>query len=242
LGDIREAGWRAVEFFQHPLDLLGTPAFLSSLLADADLLPATLFGSIEPVMDRSQLTILRNQIRFAAELGASDFGMVGGNRLRWRPPSSSEYRELAKHCEELACLGQELGVTVSYHPHAGCTVETSAEIDRLMEDTSQLRLCLDASHIALVGEDPLTVIDRYWDRTGYIHLKDWARGKFAEMGRGTLGIDFSEILNELVRREYRGWVVIEQSQSDISPLESSRVNATFLRSLGFSTESTEVRQ
>jgi inosose dehydratase len=193
-------------------------------------------------MDRAQRTTLQNQIRFAAELGASDFGVVGGNRVRWRPPSSREYRELAKNCEELACLGRELGVTVSYHPHAGCTVETSAEINELLAHTSQLCLCLDASHIALVGEDPLTVIERYWDRIGYIHLKDWARGKFAEMGRGTLGIDFRAILNDLVNREYRGWVVIEQSQSDISPLESSRVNATFLSRLGFSTESTEVQQ
>ena len=241
LADIHRAGWRAVEFFQHSLDHLGTPKVLGEQLEEAGLLPATLFAGVEPGMDRTQRNVLRNHVRFAAELGADAFGLVGGNRLRFRPPSPEEYAALADLCEDLAELGNELGVTVSYHPHAGCTVETSGEIDQLMAATSRLRLCLDASHIALVGEDPLAVIARYWDRVGYIHLKDWARGKFAEMGRGTLGIDFGAILEDLVRRDYRGWVVVEQSQSDDSPFESANINARFLESLGYCPGNTEVR-
>lgn len=230
LTDIREAGWNAVELFGHSLDLLGTPGRLSE---DLDgLTVATLFAGVEIPDSPLQRTRLRNQVRFASEAGAEAFGLVGGGRLRWRPPGTGEYLELANLCEDLALYGESLGVAVSYHPHVACTIETSGEISILMRHTTQLKLCLDASHIALVGEDPLGVIDTWWDRLGYIHLKDWGRGKFAELGRGTIDIDFAKILNELVRRRFAGWVVLEQSQSDVSPLESARINAAFLRELG----------
>jgi len=231
LADIREAGWEAVELFGHSLDLLGTPGSLGEKLDG--LTVATLFAGIEIPDSPIQRTRLRNQVRFASEIGSGAFGLVGGGRLRWRPPSSAEYREVASLGEDLALYGDALGITVSYHPHVACTIETSDEITILMSQTRQLKLCLDASHIALVGEDPLTVIETWWDRLGYIHLKDWGRGKFAELGRGSIAIDFPAILDELVRRRYAGWVVLEQSQSDVSPLESARINAAYLRALGY---------
>ena len=48
-----------------------------------------------------------------------------------------------------------------------------------------------------------TVIEHYWDRLGYIHLKDWGHGKFRELGQGTIGIDFAAILADLVERNVR---------------------------------------
>jgi len=231
LADIHEAGWNGIEFFGHTLDLLGTPASLNAQLGD--LTPATLFGSIAlPVSDLHR-AIHKNHIRFASEIGAEAYGLVGSGRLRYRPPAAHEYAELAALCEEMAVYGKSVGVTVSYHPHALCTIETSDEIELLMAQTSELKLCLDASHIALVGEDPLGVIEHWWDRLGYIHLKDWGNGKFAELGRGTLDIDFAAILQMLSDRAFPGWVVLEQSQSEVSPLESARINAGYLRGLGY---------
>ena len=231
-GEIREAGWDAVELFFHSLDWLGPmPRLLSAL---GDLQVATLFGAVSLPTDRVQLTKLKNQIDYADELGAEAFGLVGGNRLRWRPPSDAEYSDLARFCEDLAEYGAYRGVTVAYHPHVACTIETEEEIDRLMAETTVLTLCLDASHIALVDEDPIAHLRKYRSRTGYIHLKDWARGKFVEMGQGTLGIDFAAILRELEEQEFGGWVVVEQSRSDVSPFDSARTNAEYLKRLGYS--------
>ena len=108
-----------------------------------------------------------------------------------------------------------------------------AEIDRLLDQTSALQLCLDASHIALVGEDPIAHLRKYRARTSYIHLKDWARGTFVELGQGTINIDFPAILCELEDQGFAGWVVIEQSRSDISPLHSAQVNAEYVKGLGY---------
>lgn len=231
LSEIRSTGWGAVELFGHTLDWLGTP---SQILKDlGDLKAATFFSGIDLPVTEAQRTTLRNRIAYAAEIGASDFGLVGGGRLRFRPPSEAEYQELARFCEELAVFGEQRGVTVAYHPHVACTIETSEEIRKLVNSTERLQLCLDASHIALVGEDPIEEIARYWDRTSYIHLKDWARGKFVELGRGTIDIDFERILAFLQERRFPGWVVLEQSQSDVSPLESARINAQYLHGLGY---------
>jgi sugar phosphate isomerase/epimerase len=57
-----------------------------------------------------------------------------------------------------------------------------------------------------------------------------------EIGQGTIGLDFGAILAELVAQKFPGWVVVEQSSSPISPLESAKVNAAHIKSLGYKLE------
>ncbi len=179
--EIREAGWRAVELFWHDLGWMGPPERMRDLLAGAGLTAATSFGLVRVPVDAAQLVRLRNEVAHAAALGATHYGVNGGDRLRWRPPDEAEEVGLARLLEELAEFGEAVGVQVAYHPHVACTVETEAEIERLLARTRRLRLCLDVSHIALVGEEPLAHLTAYRERTGYVHLKDWARGRFVEM-------------------------------------------------------------
>jgi inosose dehydratase len=229
--EIQQAGWKAAELFGHTLDWLGTPSHLKTTLNG--LIPATLFASVDLPSSERQRTVHKRRIEYAAEIGAENYGLVGGGRMRTRPPSAAEIHDLADLCEDLAKYSASLGVVVAYHPHTGCTVETEGEIDALMNDTQALTLCLDASHIALVGEDPVSHLRKYRARTGYIHLKDWTKGAFTEMGRGTIGIDFPAILLELEQQQFKHWVVIEQSRSDVSPFRSAQINADYLRSIGY---------
>lgn len=232
--EIRGAGWSAVEIFAQPLNWLGTPDRLQEQLDRADLRVATFFGaSLELPTDALQRTINKRRIDYAAALGATAYGILGGSRLRTRAPIADEYADLARCCEELAVYGADQGVVVSYHPHTGCTIETQEEIERLLDGSPNIKLCLDPSHIALVGEDPVSHLRRYRERTGYVHLKDWGQGAFAELGRGTLGIDFPAILRELEEQRFGGWVIVEQSRSDISPLQSAKNNAEYLRTRGY---------
>lgn len=233
-GEIRAAGWQALELFDHSLDWLGTPQHLTQALGG--LRAATFFGGVEVPVSAEALTIHQRRMDYAALFGAEMYGLVGGGRLRTRPPSSDEYKNLAQACEALAVYGEAIGVGLAYHPHVGCTIETEAEIDILLNETQKTLLCLDASHIGLVGEDPIAHLRKYGQRTGYIHLKDWAAGKFVEMGQGTIGLDFDAILRELATQRFAGWVVVEQSRSDVSPAQSAQMNADFLRGLHYSLE------
>lgn len=225
-GEIKAAGWQAVELFDHSLDWLGTPDHLTGLLGGLQV--ATSFGGVEVPVSAESLNIHKRRIDYAALFGAEMYGLVGGGRLRTRPPTKDEYKNLASACEELAKYGADKGVGLAYHPHVGCTIETEAEIDILLNQTRKTLLCLDASHIGLVGEDPIAHLRKYKSRTGYIHLKDWAAGKFVEMGQGTINLDFKAILEELQSQKFGGWIVIEQSRSDVSPAESARINAKYL--------------
>jgi inosose dehydratase len=229
--DIRRAGWRAVELFGHSLDWLGTPEHVRGLLGNLQV--ATSFGSVDLPSSERQITIHKRRIDFAAAVGAQAYGLVGAGRPRARPPTGAEIKELAHMCEQLAVYADDHGMVVAYHPHTRCTVENEAEIDALMNETKALTLCLDVSHIALVGEDPIAHLRKYCERLGYVHLKDWARGEFIEIGRGTLGIDFPACLKLLETLGFKGWCVVEHSVSKTSPLDSAMVNAAYLKSLGY---------
>jgi inosose dehydratase len=229
--EIRQTGWGAVELFGHSLEWLGTPRRLAGLFEG--LKPATLFGSVDlPSSDR-QRTIHKNRIDFCAEIGATAYGLVGAGRPRSRPPNDAEMRDLADLCDDLAAHGAALGVAVAYHPHTRCTVQYEHEIDQLMALTKHLTLCLDVSHIAVVGEDPLAHIRKYRGRIGYLHLKDWGQGDFVELGRGIINIDFAACLRELEAQQFGGWVVIEQSTSEVSARHSAELNAAYLKGLGY---------
>ncbi|MFN8678147.1 MAG: sugar phosphate isomerase/epimerase [Thermomicrobiales bacterium] len=229
--EIRECGWNAIELFWHDLGWLGPPDRLRATLGGLQV--ATLFGKAELPLDAGQATRMKNEIAYAAAVGATHYGLIGGTRLRYRPPSAEEEASLAAFCEDLARYGEAVGVQVAYHSHVGCTVETEAEIDRLLNATQALTLCLDVSHIALVDEDPLAHWAKYGARTSYVHLKDWARGKFVDIGDGTLNIDFAGFLAALDAAAFPGWVVVEQSRSDVSPRHSAEVNAAAIRRLGY---------
>ena len=229
--EIRQTGWRAVELFAHSLEWLGTPQRCKALLGD--LQAATLFGSVDlPANDR-QRTIHKNRIEYCAAIGATAYGLVGAGRPRARPPTPEEIRDLAGLCDDLAAHGKAHGVSVAYHPHTRCTVQYESEIDQLMALTENLTLCLDVSHIAIVGEDPLGHLHKYRQRLGYVHLKDWGQGDFTELGRGTIGIDFAGCLRELEQQHFAGWVVVEQSLSEESAQHSAQVNADYLKGLRY---------
>src|SRR5262245_49353297 len=124
--EIRAAGWQAVELFDHSLDWLGTPDHLSGGLNG--LTVSTSFAGIEVPTSAEQIVSHIRRMDYGALFGAEMYGLVGGGRLRMRPPSSDDYKNLAAACEELANYGADKGVGLAYHPHVGCTIETEAEI------------------------------------------------------------------------------------------------------------------
>ena len=221
--EIRAAGWQAVELFDHSLDWLGTPDHLRRLLAGCKR-PRSLAGSkcrSAPNADHPHAphgirgTVRRGNVRAGGRRPASGCG-------RPRSTSTRTWRAAARRWPRTA-RGSASAWPIIRTP--ACTIETEAEIDILLNETQRTLLCLDASHIGLVGEDPVAHLRKYRGRTGYVHLKDWADGKFVEMGQGKLGLDFAAILAELEAQRFPGWVVVEQSRSDGSPAASAKTNA-----------------
>lgn len=229
---IAAAGWDAVELFDIPLDQLGPGERLRGIADMNGLRVASMFGVFDDLDSPRGIESHKKRIDYAAALGVDLYGVVGPTRLRERPPTSSELRRLADYSEGLATYGRDRGVRVAYHPHVACWVERHPQIEQLMAMTSDLGLCLDTSHVGLVGEDTVSHLRQYRDRVAYVHLKDWGNGNYVELGSGTLGIEFASVLEAMDALGQR-LAVVEQSWAPVSAADSAKRNADHIRRLGY---------
>jgi inosose dehydratase len=130
---------------------------------------------------------------------------------------------------------RDRGYEPTFHPETGTYVEATWEINKVLE-ISDVGLCLETGHIFVCGGDPLEVLRSSPERINHVHLKDavrsrmdkviadneptpaiWTREVFCALGEGDVDID--GVLNELVRIDFEGWMVIEQ---DIFPQTAER--------------------
>ncbi len=154
--------------------------------------------------------------------------------------SDAEWKSLCSGLNRLGERAAEKGMKLTYHHHMGTGVQTSAEIDRLMEgtDPEKLGLLYDTGHLVFSGEDHLAVLRKWIGRIKHVHLKDvrldvLARvkakklsflgavkaGAFTVPGDG--GVDFVPVFEEVKKSPYTGWWVVEAEQdpAKANPLE-----------------------
>jgi len=234
LGAIKEAGWEGAEFTGVSLEWLGTPKYLKSVFDRYELPLACIFGSLKLEDDKVHIEKMRRRIEFAAEMGCEIYCLLGAPRVHQRVPTDDEFKRLADQAELFIEHAEPFGLKVAYHAHPLCTVESEEEQDKLLSYTDRLQVCVDASVAALMGEDACAQLRKYRDRLGYVHMKDWARGKFCEMGKGTVGLDFAAFRETLEEIGYDGWVMGELSTyADTNATESCYVNRKYLASVGY---------
>lgn len=139
----------------------------------------------------------------------------------------------AERLERFARYTLSHGVRVAYHHHMGAYVETPADVDELMQRTTDaVGLLLDTGHITFAGGDPLALLDRYAARVCHVHCKDvrpdvvklarnrdWSfleaviNGAFTVPGDGA--VDFASVIGKLKQIGYRGWLVVEAEQDPV---------------------------
>ena len=161
--------------------------------------------------------------------------------------------EWERFCEGLNKLGEvaaKRGFKLCFHHHMGTVVQTAAETDRMMKNTdpSYVFLCYDTGHFTFAGEDPLTMLKKYADRVGHVHLKDMRRevvdrvkpegwsflkavreGAFTVPGDGC--VEFDPIFELLSKAGYEGWLLVEAEQdpAKANPLEYAIKARKFIR-------------
>lgn len=128
------------------------------------------------------------------------------------------------------------GLRTVFHHHCAGFIETPDEIPRLLQmtDPKLIGLVFDTGHYSFGagGCDTLmSALDRFADRIWYVHYKDcdpnvlkraaagnWdyfesvRQGVFCELGQGC--VDFDEVTQWLRRRDYEGYITVEQ---DVMP-------------------------
>ena len=63
----------------------------------------------------------------------------------------------------------EYGLTQVVHPHVNTLIETAAEFQRFLENSSSL-FCLDTGHLFIGDADPVAIAEQHGDRVGLVHV------------------------------------------------------------------------
>ena len=152
-----------------------------------------------------------------------------------RLSSDDEFRLLVDAASRLIDYAEPLGLSVNHHSHSRCTCERESEQDRLLElSDPRLRVCIDVGISAFMDEDPIAQIHKYAERIGYVHLKDWAHGKYCVLGEGTKGIDWAAVMSAFETVGFDGWMTTElSSYADTDADQSCFANRDYLRSIGY---------
>ncbi len=170
--------------------------------------------------------------------------------------NGDSWAKMLDRVRTVAKMGTEdYGLTVSIHAHAGGFCDFEPELERMLGeiDAGILKICLDTGHSVYAGFDPVAFMKRHMDRIVYMHFKDidplvqrrvianrtdfydaCADGIFCNLGRGA--VDFRAVRDVLENAGYKGWCTVEQDcdpQGSTSPLDDSRANREYLRSIGF---------
>jgi inosose dehydratase len=148
---------------------------------------------------------------------------------------------------------RERGYEPTFHHHTATYIEAQWEIERLL-DVSDIGLCLDTGHLLLGRGEPVQAIRKWAQRINHVHLKDartskleeivaeaapveeiWRRKAFCALGDGD--IDIEQVLTELGKIGYCGWLVVEQDvlpdpENPGQPAADQRRNREYLRTHG----------
>ncbi len=169
-----------------------------------------------------QRQTLERHIATAAALGAPFLRVTAGQAH----PGVSREDGIAWAVEGLtACLdaAQAAGVTLVYENHTrgygwahndfSQPAEVFLEIVRRTQDTG-LRVLFDTANTLAHGDDPLAVVRSVLPRVAAVHVNDIRRaGHFEPVIAGTGVAPITELLRELVRSGFDGWVSVEEASN-----------------------------
>jgi inosose dehydratase len=170
--------------------------------------------------------------------------------LKERPQlNESQWDFLCDCLDKLHFYAKSQGFETAYHHHLGTVVQSAEDIQTLMEGTEELGLLLDTGHLEVAGAPVIATFEEQFSRLTHVHLKNVRRpiinrmqsadasfldivlsGGFTVPGDETVpSIDFSPIIDFLVSRSYKGWIVVEAEQ------DPNLANPFVYAQLGFST-------
>ena len=200
------------------------------------------------------------QCDFLYAVGARIIGAAEqGNSIQGKPLpifdakprfTDEEWKRLTEGLNHLGTIAKKKGMQLVYHHHMGTGVQTTEEIDRLMEmtDPELVGLLYDSGHLVFSGEDHLAVLHKYLKRIKHVHLKNvrfevmekakkekWSflqavrNGVFTVPGDG--GLDFVPVFDALKSGGYKGWWVVEAEQdpAKANPLEYALIARKYIK-------------
>ena len=215
-------GFKHIEFnCWHPSNL--TPNAIIDMkrqCAEAGLTPAGLYGpyfgggSHEEIAKDVCAKI--RLIDAAVELGCSRVVATGTARGKL-----GGLEAIIAVLREITPYAEQRGVLIGLENHANNNLETIEDYERVFEEiqSRNVGLCIDTGHFEASGIALDDVVSRLGHKVNHLHVKDNAEfgvQRFVKFGEGTT--DNVRLVNQMVERQYSGYVTVEYSVSDKSDL------------------------
>jgi inosose dehydratase len=186
-----------------------------------------------------------------SEQGKSIQGLIDVPLFDFKPTFNKEnWERLVEGLHTLGELAKEKNMKLVYHHHMGTGIQTTEEIEKLMEMTEPelVYFLYDTGHLVFSGEDHIYILEKYIDRIKHVHLKDVRldivqkvkvqklsflqavkEGVFTVPGDGC--IDFTPVFKILSENNYEGWLVVEAEQdpSTANPFEYALKARNYIR-------------
>jgi inosose dehydratase len=228
--DIAAAGYEGTEMFDGNLvEYADRPEELRELLAESGVKLVSVYSGANFIF-ADILPEELHRINRAAELAAT-FGaerlVVGGGARRAAGTTDRDYALLGHALDQVTEIAEGFGLTASYHPHLSTIVESTHELERLM-DTTRIGFCPDTAHLAAGGSDPAAVIRKYPDRIRHVHLKDFSADPFQFLPLGEGDLDFPDIIRAVKESGYDSWLMVELDTYDGDPRAAAEISKKYL--------------
>lgn len=198
----------------------------------------------DPTRHKAEVQAYREHVEFLKPFGCKvvSTAEIGGSMLNQDPRRKQDetfverldddgWKYLVEGLHLAGEICKDNGMDLVYHHHAGTVVEQPEEIARLMEstDANLVSLLYDTGHGYYGSNNPVELLETYFDRIKYVHLKDIREnvleqaqqnnysirecirsGLFTVPGDGCL--DFEPVFKMLIERNYQGWALLEGEQ------------------------------
>ena len=232
LEQVARAGYDGVEIGAHKLNL-DDPAGFNALTARHGLAIAGIHTHGEiftPAEIRANQEYFAKAVRFARAVHATCILVSGKPKEVGK--SDADLSAEVESLQWLANLCWAQDMPMVYHTHNWELADDLRELRYLMANTEpeKISLALDIGWVQRAGFDPLKVINEFYPRIRYLHLKDTRDDHWTEVGRGT--VDFRAIFADLYQREFSGWLTVERDEELENAFESAKISREALRDLG----------
>ena len=248
LETLKEAGWAGWEG-RLPLDWLGPPGRVRRICENTGMPMVVFTSSGSPELEGWE-HVERNKRRmeYAAAMEVDCFMFMSGPKPKDRPVNEDDIKVAAERAETWAEYAAQYDLEVSYHIHTNTLIDSTEHWRRYTSLLERTKLCIDVSHAALWGYDPVQAIHDLSDRLNYIHLQDYSSTSRATDGRylpvwcdvgEAESLDFGAVLNALEEIGFARWVTTcpgkpKPGQGDASSeARRSRRMRAYLEHLGY---------
>ncbi len=154
-------------------------------------------------------------IQLAADLGSSTLSIQpGGPVIGTGLTMDQAARRFADGLDAIIPAARAHNITIAIEPEPGLLIQSIEEFinfkKRFFDAEPLIAMNCDMGHLFCVGDDPVSIVQRYLPHIAHVHLEDIAQNHVHQhlpLGKGAM--DIQGILNALDQQNYHGWVTVE---------------------------------